>query len=274
LSKIWSSKSLGKYIDVITGFPFRSAKFSNGPDGIKLVRGDNVTTGNLRWGVKAKYWKDMSPTLEPFLLQDRDVIVSMDGSKVGQNYAQINKDSLPLLLVQRVARLRAQNGLIQNYLSLVISNKRFAKYIDSIQTGTSIPHISLDQIRQYSFPFPDKPEQIAISALLHSLIDKINLLKKMNRTLEQITDLIFREWFVDFNFPDENEQPYSTSGGKFLTKKMIKHPYNWELKSFGELAELFSGFSYTGKEKQNKRSGTLFVTLNNILEKGGVQNQI
>ena len=259
-------QTLNDYVDGIVGFPFPSEKFSDGPDGIRLVRGDNVTSGHLRWGIKSKYWTEMKPDFKKFLLDDGDVVIGMDGSKVGKNYAQIDKKSLPLLLVQRVTRLRVKSDLLQDYLALIVSTKRFAKYIDSIQTGTSIPHISLDQIKNYSFSLPSLPEQEIVCNVLHSLIDKINLNKKINENLELLLDSIFKHWFLDFQFPDEHGKPYKDSGGKIKTSKMRKYPDGWSFETLENIADIHGGYSYSSSEKSVERTDKVFITLNNILE--------
>src|SRR5439155_19102082 len=104
----WELKQLGYGVDLLTGFPFKSEQFSLS-DGVKLVRGDNVTSGNLRWGEKTRYWPELTRDLEMFLLKAGDVLIGMDGSKVGKNYAIVAAEDLPLLLVQRVARLRTKS---------------------------------------------------------------------------------------------------------------------------------------------------------------------
>lgn len=72
-------------------------------------------------------------------------------------------------------------------------------YILRVKTGTSIPHISGRQIREYRFKLPPFKEQRAIARILGSLDDKIDLNRQMNETLESMAYSIFKSWFVDFD---------------------------------------------------------------------------
>src|SRR5690606_27277436 len=111
--------------------------------GIKLVRGDNVTEGSLRWGDKTRIWKIITQDLDRFYLDENDIVIGMDGSKVGKNFALIQKEDLPLLLVQRVARIRATSPLIAKYIYYSISSFNFKYHVNFSKTDPAIPHITL-----------------------------------------------------------------------------------------------------------------------------------
>ena len=139
-----------------------------------MVRGDNITKGFLRWEEKTRYWKSVTPDIEEYLLKGDDVLVSMDGALVGRNFAKVTRGDLPLLLVQRVARLRAINGLNQEFLFYLIQHPRFERHIDSVKTHMAIPHFSPDDLRSYRVPIPDRPaEQRQIAEMLASVDFKL-----------------------------------------------------------------------------------------------------
>lgn len=164
---------------------------------LPVLRGENVTIGNLRWDTK-KFWNHSVDELEQYFLRINDVVIGMDGSRVGKNRASIKESDLPLILAQRVARLRVKNGYSQKLLKYLILGKSFVEYVDAIHTGTSIPHISSKQIADFEVQLPisfDEQEQIA--EVLSSLDDKIDLLHRQNHTLEQMAETLFRQWFVE-----------------------------------------------------------------------------
>jgi type I restriction enzyme, S subunit len=194
----WREFCIGDAAEVFTGFPFEGSKY-NDNKGIKVIRGENVTVGRLRWDT-TKYWDNSFA--DKYRLQEGDIVIGMDGSRVGKNKAQIRLTDLPLLLAQRVARLRSYKSFDQNFLSYIINNERFENYISIVKTGTTIPHISSNQINRYKFLAPvNRNEQTHIASILLSLDDKIELNLQMNYTLEAIAQAIFKEWFVDFRFP-------------------------------------------------------------------------
>ena len=58
-------------------------------------------------------------------------------------------------------------------------------------------NVSLKVIREYEFSLPPLPEQTAIASILSGLDDKIDLLHRQNKTLEQLAETLFRQWFVE-----------------------------------------------------------------------------
>lgn len=155
-------KKIGEICDTLSGFPFDSSKFQT--SGIKLMRGKNVKRGYFDFNEDDdRYWE--SPDgLEKYLLQDKDIIISMDGSLVGKSFAMLSKKHLPLLLVQRVARVRAKR-VNPNFLFHNIAH-RFSGYVDKKKTGGAIPHVSMKDIQNFSIPVPSLQEQERIATIL------------------------------------------------------------------------------------------------------------
>ena len=169
-----------------TGFPFKSERYTDSPDSIPLVRGDNIVQGAMRWdGVKR--WP-LAERNEHALyeLREGDVVLAMDRPwiEAGLKYAAISKHDLPCLLVQRTARLRGGPKLDTRFLRYLIGSREFTQHIHAITTGTAVPHISGKQIKDFTFTLPPLAEQKAIAAVLGALDDKIELNRRMNATLE------------------------------------------------------------------------------------------
>jgi type I restriction enzyme S subunit len=209
----WREYKLGDVADLLTGFPFKGNQYEM-KGNLKVVRGENVSTGNLRWDSE-KHWNKSTVGLEKYFLSESDIVIGMDGSKVGQNRAIIKREELPLILAQRVARIRAKKGFNQKFIWYHIFSNYFKEYIQAIHTGTSIPHISLSQISEFEILVPGLKEQQAIASVLSSLDDKIDLLHRQNRTLEQLAETLFRQWFVE---EAEESWEAGTLGNLFIIK--------------------------------------------------------
>jgi len=200
MSSEWQETTLGNHCDLTTGFAFQSSAFlADGNGQVRLARGDNIKEGYFAWGDKEKRWSSVTPDLERFLLKEGDVLVGMDGSKVGKNWVEVSSSDLPCLLVQRVCCFRAKSTLDQRLIRYLIGSNTFRQYIDSVKTGTSIPHISIGQIRDLPIPLPPLADQKAIAHILGTLDDKIELNRKTNETLEAMAKALFKSWFVDFD---------------------------------------------------------------------------
>ena len=109
-------------------------------------------------------------------------------------------------------------------------------------------------------------EQIFIGDMLYNLNKKIELNRQMNTTLGTIGQAIFKHWFVDFEFPNEEGKPYKSSGGEMEETELGEVPVGWEVKSIDEVAEVIKGRSYRSVDLSE--SSTALVTLKSI-ERGG-----
>ena len=178
-------------VDLAVGFAFPSESFLHGEsdEGVRLVRGDNVTTGALRWGERTRRWPEVTPDIFHLLLKEDDIVIGMDGSKVGRNYALVRQEDLPLLLVQRVARLRPKDGVSPKYLFYSIANPRFHAHVDLEKSDPAIPHVSGWSIGHYRVILPPLKEQQAIADSLDRGTAKIDaLIAKVGEAIERLKE--------------------------------------------------------------------------------------
>lgn len=166
--KGWTHTTFDKHVDCLTGFAFKSDNYSNAEDDIRLLRGDNIEPGNLRWR-EAKYWpKGELNNLEKYYLADGDFVIALDRTWVssGLKVAEVTPSDLPCLLVQRVARIRAKATLEQSLLRQYFSGHKFEQHVKSVQTATAVPHISPNDIKEFTVSLPPILEQKKIAKIL------------------------------------------------------------------------------------------------------------
>lgn len=237
--------TLGNEVDFLTGFPFPSESYSSDECDIKLLRGDNIGQGSLRWNDAKKFPVGEREEYEDFELQVDDVVLAMDRPWVdaGLKYAALSKDDLPCLLVQRTARMRGREGLNTKYLKYIIGSPWFTIYIKRITTGSLVPHISSRQIKEFPLQLPPVSEQKKIADVLSSIDQKIEINNRINTELEAMAKTLYDYWFVQFDFPDENGKPYKSSGGKMVYSKELKReiPAGWEVFNLNKLVDLIKG---------------------------------
>ncbi|MCR6492718.1 restriction endonuclease subunit S [Cellulomonas sp. P24] len=182
--------TLGALVELTPGFPFASAGFTAEPDDIRLVRGDNVAQGSLRWANAAR-WPRTEPVDPKYHLQVGDVVLAMDRPwiEAGLKYAELRSVDVPSYLVQRVARLRAKPGTDQRYIAHIVGSRAFTEYVLAIQTGSAVPHISGPQIASFVLTPHSLEEQRAIAEVLGALDDKI----AANTRAERLADDLIRQ---------------------------------------------------------------------------------
>jgi type I restriction enzyme S subunit len=169
--KGWGETTLGREIDLLAGFAFKSAQYTNKEKDIRLLRGDNIIQGCLRWDDVKRWPANDTKEYQRYQLCEGDVVLAMDRPwvKAGLKHATIAADDLPCLLVQRTARLRGGPNLKNPFLKLLIGSSAFTSHILGVQTGIGVPHISGQQIKDFEFARPPVAEQKRIASNLESL---------------------------------------------------------------------------------------------------------
>lgn len=164
----WEYTTIEKHIDLLSGFPFKSDDYSNDPNDIPLLRGDNIEPGSLRWRDARRWPGDKYKELSKYQLQAGDFVIAMDRTWIsgGLKVAEVKANDLPCLLVQRVSRIRARKSFSQSLLKQVFSTHRFEQYVKGVQTETAVPHISAAQIKEFPIPVPPLLEQQKIAQIL------------------------------------------------------------------------------------------------------------
>jgi type I restriction enzyme S subunit len=94
-----------------------------------------------------------------------------------------------------VVKPRGEND--KDFLFYFFANQDFVDFTYSGSSGTRMPRADWNFVSESKWNFPPLPEQKAIASVLSSLDDKIDLLHRQNKTLEQMAETLFRQWFVE-----------------------------------------------------------------------------
>jgi len=139
------------------------------------------------------------------------------------------------LMVLRVHRKK----LIPYYFYKCITSKQSLEYLQLLaetRSGT-FPQIRFMELKNMDLPLPPLQEQKGIVSTLSALDDKIELNSKINKNLEDQAQTIFKHWFIDFEFPDENGNPYKSSGGEMVESELGVIPKGWEVVKLNSLID-------------------------------------
>ena len=218
----WRYSLLGNECNILCGYPFDGQDMQESSGNVKLLRGINITEGEIRHSNELdRYYSGDISKLGKYILKEGDLVIGMDGSKVGRNSAILTICEQGSYLVQRVCRIRSQKHNVE-YIFQHINNSKFHKYVDSIKTASAIPHISQSDIQDYTISFPPTAEeQIKITSLLSLLDARIATQNKIIEDLEQLksalTDQLYSGQLRFHEFADD-----------------------WGVSTFGHLTEHFS----------------------------------
>ena len=225
----WVETTLGKAIDIKHGYAFKGEFISLESNNKVLITPGNFKLGGGFKGDKFKYYTGDFP--EDYILRPNDVIVTMtDLSKAGDTLgfsAKIPKDTNEYLHNQRIGLVKFINSdFDKEFIYWFLRTNHYQKSIVNSSTGSTVRHTSPNRIREYTFYCPRIEEQKAIASILTAFDDKIELLQTQNKTLEEMAQIVFVEWF-----------------GKFSVNEEL--PDGWRVEELDELLELI--IDYRGK---------------------------
>ena len=203
----WQATTLGDLVDITHGFAFKGHFIHDEPRGDVLLTPGNFAMGGGFKGDKFKYYNGLVP--EEFVLREGDFLVTMtDLSKQSDTlgypaFVPACTDGRRYLHNQRLGKISLKEiaSTHARYLYYVMCGAEYRDEVLASATGTTVKHTSPDRIKRFHFPVPHLPEQLSgiIAHVLGTLDDKIELNRRMNRTLEEMARALFKSWFVDFD---------------------------------------------------------------------------
>ncbi|GCL39613.1 restriction modification system DNA specificity domain protein [Sphaerospermopsis reniformis] len=121
------------------------------------------------------------------------------------------------------------------------NHPKFAYYFlktlkfEQYDCGSANPTLNRNHIHTLEVSIPKSPEeQKRIAAVLSCLDAKIDNLRRQNETLEKIAQTLFKHWFIDFEFPNDEGKPYKSSGGAMSPSELGDIPAGWKVLIFQE----------------------------------------
>ena len=202
----WDSVQLGELVGIKHGWPFKSELFSEELTGrpIVVAVGNFQYTGGFRFdSTNVKEYLGEYPV--DYDLLPGDVLLVMtcqtSGGEILGIPARVPNDGRRYLHNQRLGKVvvKQPKRVSLDYLYWLFLWKDFNTELVASSSGTKIVHTAPTRIEAFRFDLPPLPEQRAIARVLGALDDKIELNRRMNRTLEDLARGVFRSWFVDFD---------------------------------------------------------------------------
>ena len=118
--------------------------------------------------------------------------------------------------------------------------------INGLDSGSAIPSTSRGSFYNLDAFVPLLETQKEIAHILGTLDDKIELNRRMNKTLEEIAQALFKHWFIDFEFPNAEGKPYKSSGGEMIDSELGLIPKGWRVGKVSDEFDITMGQSPPG----------------------------
>jgi len=185
--------------------------------------------------------------------QENDVLITLVGNGYGNVALSPRAKSI---IMQNTIGLRCND--LGNNVFLFYNLSLNKRSLTDLNIGAAQPSIKVGDLLNVELIVPPVAEQRAIAAVLSSLDDKIELLREQNKTLEATAQAIFREWFVNFNFPGAT--------GKIIDSELGEIPEGWRVGKIKDLIDILSGFAFSSSDFSQDGKYKL-VTIKNVQDR-------
>ena len=232
--KHWLEYSLSKLCSNITDGKHGDCQNEKG-SGYYFVSVKDVYDGKIHYVNSRQITKsDFEETHRRTQLEADDILITNSGT-IGRMVLVKKSDLTEKTTFQKsVAIIKPIPEKVVSvflYYYLLSEKKRLSEFAG----GTTQKNLLLRDLKNFKVRLPDKNSQVAISTILKSLDDKIEINTRMNKVLEEIARALFHRWFVEFEFPDAEGRPYKSSGGKMAESEMGSVPEGWEVGKIGDI---------------------------------------
>ncbi|AWI95128.1 restriction endonuclease subunit S [Staphylococcus aureus] len=201
-------------VEYETNHPYlRISDYSNG----------SVNLNNLKYVTEETFQK-----ISRYIINEGDIFLSIVGTIGIVDFIDYKLDSASL--TENAVRIRSFNEsvLSTKFLSYFLKSDQGQNEMFIRTVGSTQPKLAITRIKDINIPIIDIKSQQKISNILSTIDEKITLNKNLIANLEELSKTLFKRWFVDFEFPDENGNPYKSSGGEMVDSELGKIPKGWE----------------------------------------------
>jgi type I restriction enzyme S subunit len=210
----------------------KEAYFEEGP--FALIRSQNILDFFFSYNGLAFIDKAQADQLSNVEIKENDVLLNITGDSVAR-VCQVPNSLLPARVNQHVSIIRPdESKLTPEFLKYYLLNPKFKNHMLGLASvGGTRNALTKGMIEDFEIDLPPIEIQRSIAAILSAMDQKIELNRQTNQTLEAIAQTLFKEWFVDFNFPGAT--------GKMQESELGPIPVGWRV---GKIKNLTSKIQY------------------------------
>ena len=114
-------------------------------------------------------------------------------------------------------------------------------HLDKLNEDSAVPGLNRETAYAQEFLLPSLDVQKKIAGVLSAIDNKIALNTRINDNLEQQAQVLYKQWFVDFEFPNEEGKPYKSSGGKMVDSELGIIPESWSVIGYCDVVDIKGG---------------------------------
>jgi len=206
--------------------------------GIKCLRIQDISQQKeyINWGNTKVEVRDYNK----FQLKPNYILIARTGASIG--VAKFISKELNAVFNNGLIRIVPNLEKVDpKFLYYNLVSYKYREHIFGVSGGTATqPNMKMRDLLRFEISLPNMRGQKSIANILSSLDDKTELNIKINKNLEELAQTLYKRWFIDFEFPNEDGEPYKSSGGEMVESELRLIPEGWRFSHLGtdELSNL------------------------------------
>lgn len=229
----------------IAEFNTTSLSKKNMPTVINYLDTSNITNGIIDEIVSLNTEYDKVPSRARRRVAENDIIYSTVRPNQ-KHFGFITKNLAHITVSTGFTVIKANKEFVNPYyLYSYLTTDRVTNLLQGIaeNSTTAYPSIKPSDIGDLLIELPS----LNVQEYIVNLIFNINLKLKTNlniiSNLEKLSQTLFKNWFIDFEFPNEEGKPYKSSGGEMLESELGEIPVNWKVTTISDISKITMGQS-------------------------------
>ena len=187
------------------------------------------------------------------------VIVAMYGATAAK--VAINK--IPLATNQACCNLSIDEKIADYHYVYYWLCANYTE-LASLANGGAQQNLNAQQIKDFEISLPPMEEQRRIAGILGAIDDKIENNRRINTNLELQAQALYKQWFVDFEFPNEDGKPYKSSGGKMVDSELGPIPEGWSVGTIYKYVNVVYGAPYKSALFNERKDGNPLIRIRDL----------
>ncbi|EEQ1542509.1 hypothetical protein GU325_002020 [Escherichia coli] len=269
------------------------------PVGPKFLRITDIQGGKVNWENVPYCEIDEKDSLK-YLLQDGDIVIARTGNSTGENF--IFSSNTKVVFASYLIRFRIDPKKANpKFIWLQMRTPQWWSFIDSVKTGSAQAGANAKVLGLYEVELPERKIQDHIADIGFNLLKKQDINSKINQTLEQMSQTLFKSWFVDFDpvidnaldagnpipealqtrtklrqkarnsvdFKPLSAEIRSLFPSEFEETEVGYLPAKWIYSGLSKLIDIKHGFAFKGEYFSETKTNQILLTPGNVRIGGG-----
>ena len=169
-----------------------------------------------------------------YIVKENDLLVARTGATTGYNLVVPKGFDNYIFASYLVRFFYDQDVLNPLYLKHVLKSRQYYGFVNNYIGGSAQPGMNPKAFGRFEIPYVEYAKQKRIAAVLSAYDSLIEVNNKRIKVLEQMTENLYKEWFVRFRFPNWHNTEFENG-----------IPKGWEYKSLFEIGKVDYGYAFS-----------------------------